>query len=268
MDPHTDFLIPVEENDTLMHYISVLKMHPRLDGIWCNIGVEYHEEGLFDLALRCFLTAASLNSENSLALYNIALHYKIREGDFKVAGDYFRQALAADPRDASFHAALGDLYAAEENYREAAAYYKSACDLSPGNARYATELGRTYAKLGQGDDALFYLIKAYEAGPSDPDSSVSLGYYFLLYGQPERALEFAEIAMALGETAVSAMNSGHVHLIRGETHQALLSYQLSRRSYNSVGGFTADFESDFGLLSGYGISRKTYDAMLMRVLEA
>ncbi len=225
--PDTSFLEYVEGNDTIEHYVGVLNMHPKLDGIWLNIGATYADEGKHELAVRCYETCISLNPDNSMALYNLADHYRFRLKDKEKATEYYLKSMVADPADGDAPTALGRMYAEDERKEE----------------------------------AIEYMLKGYEADPRNDFACMSLGFYLLLYGDPEKALHFAELAIALGEIPISSLNKGHVHLIRAEEKEAVASYAQSLNAFRSEARFWADYDSDYEVMPQYGITLEKYNSL-------
>lgn len=70
-----------------------------------------------------------------------------RAGRHREAVAAFRQAVALDRRNPAAYRALGDAYAALENWGESVDAYEQAARLAPGDAENYQKLGRAYAKL-------------------------------------------------------------------------------------------------------------------------
>lgn len=70
-----------------------------------------------------------------------------RAGRYREAVAAFRQAVALDRRDPAAYRALGDAYAALENWSDSVDAYEQAARLAPGDAENYQKLGRAYAKL-------------------------------------------------------------------------------------------------------------------------
>lgn len=70
-----------------------------------------------------------------------------RAGRQREAVTAFREAVALDRRNAAAYRALGDAYAALENWGESVDAYEQAARLAPGDAETYQKLGRAYAKL-------------------------------------------------------------------------------------------------------------------------
>lgn len=223
--PDTDFLVEIPGNEFIEHYIRVLKMHPRLDGIWLNIGTYYQEEGREQLAVQCYQNALALNPDNGYANYNMATYYRNRIKDPDTAKKYYLKAIALNPND-------GDA---------------------------PTILGRMYADEGDREKAIEYMLKGYAYDPGNHFSSMSLGYYYVLYGQPGQAIHYADIAIALGETSVSSMNKGNALLALGRETEAIRCYVDSLTAFEKESSFWADYDSDYELMPQYEITKAYYE---------
>jgi protein involved in polysaccharide export with SLBB domain len=70
-----------------------------------------------------------------------------RAGRQREAVAAFREAVALDRRNAAAYRALGDAYAALENWGDSVDAYEQAARLAPGDAETYQKLGRAYAKL-------------------------------------------------------------------------------------------------------------------------
>ncbi|HWS90350.1 MAG TPA: tetratricopeptide repeat protein [Pyrinomonadaceae bacterium] len=70
-----------------------------------------------------------------------------RAGRHREAVAAFREAVALERRNAAAYRALGDAYAALENWGESVDAYEQAARLAPGDAETYQKLGRAYAKL-------------------------------------------------------------------------------------------------------------------------
>ena len=82
----------------------------------------------------------------SEAPYDLGVR-EARAGRHREAVAAFRQAVALDRRNPAAYRALGDAYAALENWGESVDAYEQAARLAPGDAETYQKLGRAYAKL-------------------------------------------------------------------------------------------------------------------------
>ncbi|MDP1635817.1 MAG: hypothetical protein Q8L69_14185 [Gallionellaceae bacterium] len=71
-------------------------------------------------------------------------------GDSVNTESRLKQLLASQPRSASLHFALGNLYAGQTSWGEAQQYYFNAYTLEPSNAQFAFNLAVSLDHLGQG----------------------------------------------------------------------------------------------------------------------
>lgn len=82
----------------------------------------------------------------TLSPYDLGVR-EARAGRHAEAVAAFKQAIILDRRNAAAYGALGDAYAAQENWREAVDAYEQAARLAPEDAETYQRLGRAYAKL-------------------------------------------------------------------------------------------------------------------------
>ncbi len=84
--------------------------------------------------------------------------------------------LAQQPDAANLHAALGNLYAEQNQWASAQESYFNACRYSPNNADYVFNLAISLDQLGKVDLALKQYQRALElinkSGASSPDRAV------------------------------------------------------------------------------------------------
>jgi tetratricopeptide (TPR) repeat protein len=91
-------------------------------------------------------TAAPDTSAEAESPYDLGVR-EARAGRHREAVAAFRQAVALDRGNASAYRALGDAYAALENWGESVDAYEQAARLAPGDSETYQKLGRAYAKL-------------------------------------------------------------------------------------------------------------------------
>jgi tetratricopeptide (TPR) repeat protein len=97
-----------------------------------NFGTLQWKLGQKDAARETFTRILDLDRSNRQALS--ALGYLARDGDPKLAEQYFQREIAAHPKDYAPYLALGDMYTAARNFRSAEANYENAYQRMPTNA--------------------------------------------------------------------------------------------------------------------------------------
>lgn len=125
-----------------------------------------------------------------------------RTSDFqqtiKRAHHYAVRAVAADPRDATTHYALGIVLTLFGQFDQAMAEQRRSLDLSPGNAQALGELGRLLAFRGNAEEALALNAEALSLSPTDPHDWLwlrSMSIAALRLGHPDEALTHAQNAL-------------------------------------------------------------------------
>ncbi|WP_336987092.1 TIR domain-containing protein [Altererythrobacter aquiaggeris] len=116
----------------------------------------------------------------------------------KRANDYATRAVAADPRDATTHYALGIVLSLMGRFDQGMAEQRRSLDLNQGNAQALGELGRLLAFRGDPDEALEVNAEALSLSPNDPHDWLwlrSMSVAALRAGRPEEALRHARDAL-------------------------------------------------------------------------
>ena len=114
------------------------------------------------------------------------------------AHHYAVRGVAADPRDATTHYALGIVLTLLGQFDQAMAEQRRSLDLSPGNAQALGELGRLLAFRGNAEEALALNAEALSLSPTDPHDWLwlrSMSIAALRLGHPEEALTHAQNAL-------------------------------------------------------------------------
>ncbi|WP_217429610.1 glycosyltransferase family 2 protein [Sphingomonas bacterium] len=78
------------------HYRSYLKLAPRDQGIWVQLGHMLKEDGALDEALRIYQHALRLRASNADVLLSLGHIHKLR-GNLAIAAYYYSRSLALDP---------------------------------------------------------------------------------------------------------------------------------------------------------------------------
>ncbi|MEU1181595.1 tetratricopeptide repeat protein [Streptomyces sp. NPDC005820] len=110
-------------------YGVVLTLDPRNKAAWYNLGVIAHQDGRTADARKAYEKALKIDPAFSSALYNEALLLKSSDPD--LAMGLLERAVGADPRAATAHLHLGDLWVRKNRDREAAEEFRSAVAADP-----------------------------------------------------------------------------------------------------------------------------------------
>lgn len=206
---------------------------------------------------------------------NRAGNVKFQFQKYEEAADYYRQAIAIDPKVPIYHYNLGlamdrldKLDEAETAYQEylsletptadnlntigvfyykkrqaferAAALYKRAIEGNPQNDNFYYNLALVQEKLEQWSDAEASYLKAIECDPEDPENFNGLGVFYYNRQLYEQAIENYLKAISINpEESLYFANLGLVHQQMGHADQELEAYQkaafLNPRYHLEVG---------------------------------
>ncbi|MGA8179851.1 MAG: tetratricopeptide repeat protein [Desulfobacterales bacterium] len=188
-----------------------------------NLGEAYYQRGNYTAALREFLKAESLHSEDPFLQYDLGLAYKAKQRP-DLAIKHFKRALEIDPDYAPAKNSLGAVYLDKgdwdtaikyfkevlknllyttpqlplanmgwayynkKEYHLAEKYYRESLDLKPKFFYAMRGLGLTYMAMGRLDKAAQVLESAVKDYPNAELLYLDLGKLFTLTGDNEKAL--------------------------------------------------------------------------------
>ncbi|MBF0125133.1 MAG: tetratricopeptide repeat protein, partial [Magnetococcales bacterium] len=121
--------------DAIAYYQQALRLVPRADTIYCNLGSAYWASGTHQLAMQAWQQAATLNP-NSLEAYNNLGNGYREEGNFTEANKNYRRALALNPGLHAIHNNLASLLALQGQVEASCQHYRWAMEQDRDNAVY------------------------------------------------------------------------------------------------------------------------------------
>ncbi|HEX7317089.1 MAG TPA: tetratricopeptide repeat protein [Pyrinomonadaceae bacterium] len=127
----------------------------------------------------------------------------------------YKQAVAADPRDAEAYIGLGDAYMSSGNYQEGFAAYRQATAVAPRNADAFCSLGAAFNDMGQHGEAFKPFVTALALRPDSAEANFGIGYAYLRLDNFRGALPYLRRAVRL------APDDADAHLALGQTHLGL-----------------------------------------------
>jgi protein O-GlcNAc transferase len=150
-----------------------------------------------------------------------------RQGDLAGAERLYREAAAADPRDARPLLGLGTLAARAGRMAEASEFFARACGLAPDNAEAHVLHGVALLEAGRHADAALALERALALAPGHIAARFRLGVARAEQGRPDDAARaFAAVLGAEPGHGAARFNLGVVHAAAGRVEDAAACYAV------------------------------------------
>lgn len=168
-----------------------------LAGTILGQGIDYFQDGKYDLAVQAFKRSAALSpfSDNSAKACDYIGKAFIKLDKTEEAIKTYREAIRIYPTDDSFYLALGDIYLQKDMLEEATEAYEAAVRINPNNAESQYSLGQCYLKTGELNKANERFAQVVRISPANAS-----GYYGL--GQAARASGDLNEAVSLLNKAI------------------------------------------------------------------
>jgi len=136
-----------------------------------------------------------------------------------------REAVAADPRNAELHDALGSLYAEQQEWKDAQREFETAIELNPQFAIAHLHLGVAMRAQGQAN-GLTEIVKASQLAPQNAVIALELGTALAADGHDDQAIPVFEHVLELQPDSTPASYQLALALQRsGKTQQAILLFR-------------------------------------------
>ncbi len=149
--------------------------------------------------------SAAQAPRNAAALNAAGLLLRQAE-QFEAAQEYLRQAIAADPTEAAYHANLGEAYRGLGKLEEGIDCYLEALRLAPHEPVVHHHLGLLYEQAERYDDAAASYEQA-AALRSDAETYYHLGMTYQALGRTREAMENFRQALEADPNFADAQNS-------------------------------------------------------------
>lgn len=234
-----DLSISTETIDALFSstYANTQGNLDALAGTVLGRGIDYFQEGKYELAVRAFKQSAALSpfSENTAKAYDYISKAFIKLDRVEEAIKNYQEAIRIYPSDDTFHVALGDLYLEEKMLEEAVESYEAAVRINPNDAESRYSLGQSCLESGETDRAREQFNQVVRISPAN-----AAGYYGL-----------GEVARASGDLngAIAQLNKA----IRMNQNFELAYVELGY-AYADMGDFKSA-ESQLAVLKNKGSDR-------------
>ena len=173
------------------------------------LGVSLSALNRLDEAEMSFRRAAELDANDEKSRHNVA-EIQSGRGHFEEAIDWYREALAIDPRFTVAHVGLGDALLRLDRYEEAIETYRRALEIEPERPPVHADIGEALYRLQRYDEAVESLARSVALEPESPaaaDRHVVMGRASLELGDAEAAARHYRRALAIDPRHAKALDS-------------------------------------------------------------
>lgn len=156
------------------------------------IGIQYLQEGKYELAIKAFTEEIENNPTNAVAYVNFG-NVLNAVGEKEKAMNFYKKALGLDEKMAAAYYALGNNYFELEDWQNAKEMFEAAMKnglQNDGDTLFM--LGMTLLKFDQPKLALPYFQRAVELKPTDMEARFQYGLCLAQQGLLEEAIEQLE----------------------------------------------------------------------------
>lgn len=154
--------------------------------------------------------------DNLLALEQMGI-VSLHSGQLAAAGDYFRHAVAVEPRSWRAWNGLGIIADVEHRYEAAQSHYRHGLEIVPGHPRLLANMGWSKLLAGEFAKAEQYMRAALDKAPGAVTTQSNLAFCLALQGRYEEA---RAIYSKLYDAPVAANNLGYAAMLRGDSKDA------------------------------------------------
>jgi tetratricopeptide (TPR) repeat protein len=282
------------DSGSIQDVIRMVEANPQNFTANYELGNYYkNKERNYDLALKYYLQAESLNPHHSNLLEEIALCYR-EKNELSKSADYYKKSDALKPNNTWILKNIGWCYSSQDKYEEALKYHLKVFELDPTDAWNLSNTGWCYLKLKDFAKALEYLLLAERQSPRDGWALGKAGWCYYKLGNYEKSLEYhlkaqsnhttepswnlGRIAqtylalkdvekaqtyiadsLAIEDDAYFRIVAGHIWLCSQKIEEALKNYKNAAARYSSWNNYSNDFEIDRQAILSYGIPAETID---------
>ncbi|MHC9540401.1 MAG: tetratricopeptide repeat protein [Vulcanimicrobiota bacterium] len=223
-------------------------------GAWRLKGRLQLEQEQFNEAQDSFLKALSLDSDDSLSRYGLAMTYYHRgkgheaelelyrvlridntmdrayyrlgciyliTGRFELAEEHFQKALSLDCNNAEYHASLGILCAEQDDYKKAIKYLNKALNIMPTHPGWLSLCARLYQESGENEEALQLYDRMILLSHDESASHHAKGLLLLEMGREHEGIAALSDSIRCNPHNIDAYEAlGWAFLSKGELRKA------------------------------------------------
>ncbi len=160
----SDALAAGDARTAVKFFRQVVKLEPRHEWAWNNLGRAYLNLGRLDSAVTCFKRQIAINPYDQWSYNNLGLALW-RKHDYEGAAAAFKQQIDVTPLADDAHSNLGRLDVVLHRDSEAVSELEKAVSIHPRDAFLRVDLGKAYLTIHQSDQATAAFDRAVELAP-------------------------------------------------------------------------------------------------------
>ncbi len=188
---------------------QVVKLEPRHQYAWNNLGRAYMQLNQLDSAVAAFLKQIDINPYDQYAYNNLGL-VQWRRGDLRGAAVSFGKQIEVNPLDRFAHANLGRVDLLLTRDSDAVHELSQAAAITPEDGPVRADLGRAWLRLHQTDSAVAEFDRAVELAPNAATWN-TVAYALALSGERlDRAATYARSAVDATAATLRTLNPDRI----------------------------------------------------------
>ena len=189
-------------------------------------------------------------------------------GEKEKAKELYRKALEVNPNSDQSWYNLGILLADQGQNEKAIEAYEKAAEINPDDPNIWYNLGGVYDEVKNYSRAIASYQRGLEIAPEADNLWTNMGFTSFKNMQLEEAKTYTEKGIELGNQIQAQVNLGHIHLAKQDEKAALGAYLVGLKNFSDPQYFWKGIEEDFPYLEKYGIERKYFDAVKLKIEKA
>jgi predicted TPR repeat methyltransferase len=193
-----------------------------------------HQAGRLRRAAELYRRVLVVRPKHADALHLLGVAER-QLGNFSLAGDLIRSAIAVNPRVALYHSNLGQLYCVQKEAEKAVASCRRAIELDANLPEAYLNLGNALRQLKKFDEATKAFDHALQLRPGYIDALTNKGEALQEAGKHEDALACFRSILELQPDSVAGLTRVGMSLrVQGRIDEAILHYKNAIQKYPNV----------------------------------
>ena len=189
----------------------MISLEPDSFEAWYNLGVSTSQQGRFDESVAAYEKALALDPKN--ALYAAALNnlgtVQLDRGKKDLAIARWEEAVKASPTQLEARYNLASQYLEQGRLDDAIPLLEEAARLAPNHELVHVRLGRAYMQKGRGEDAYRALTLVRRLYPENWYAPLGMAALHAANGRPDEARKLLDEALRLGGDNARAEAAGY-----------------------------------------------------------